>query len=63
MALTEIDLAEYIGSLLADLRKLAETNERLSVLARLIALAESEASAIVKQTRSYGKNRIDDADS
>lgn len=50
MAITDRELAEYIGSLLADLRKLSERNERLKALARLIEVAEKEAVAISKQS-------------
>ena len=60
MSLTEFDLAEYIGSLLADLRKLAESNDRLTVLARLIGVAESEAAAIMNSADSIATNRTND---
>jgi len=46
MPTTDKELSDYIGSLLADLRKLADREKRLRVLARLIEAAEREASAI-----------------
>jgi len=48
MAVTEHDLAEYVHSLLADLRKMVEPNRRFAELARLISAAEHEADVLAK---------------
>jgi len=46
MAVSDRDVAEYIASLLADLKVLAAKHERLRTLARLIEIAEGEAATV-----------------
>ena len=51
MRLTDTQRAEYISTMLAELRKLAETGG-LADLAYLISVAESEALAVGRQRRT-----------